>query len=215
MILICGAIPFLDLWTGRVIYRGIIYSILMVLGKLLVGAVLLAWDAARSHAKHHTAHNTNNNDNNNHSTSTSPFPKLRDSDKQNYYHDADAIELGRVAEDEDTDIASSPSPSRSPSTSEAEAERKSSSFLAASFMGLAMVARGEIGILIAQVAYNSGQGSSNALLGTEAYLVSVWAIALCTIIGPLAVGFLAKHYAKRISDCQHWGAVNQPSCPST
>jgi len=136
--------------------RGIIYSILMVLGKLLVGAVLLSWDLAASHAKHHTARNTISINDNNHSTSTSPVPKHDHvySDKQDYYHDADGIELGSVAEDEDTDTASSPSPSRSPSTSEAEAKASSSSsFLAASFIGLAMVARGEIGILIAQVAY--------------------------------------------------------------
>ncbi|KAG9042946.1 Hsp70 ATPase ssc1 [Tulasnella sp. UAMH 9824] len=37
------AIPFLDLWTGRIIWRGIIYSVLMVIAKMIVGVWILVW----------------------------------------------------------------------------------------------------------------------------------------------------------------------------
>lgn len=38
-------IPFLQLWTGRIIWRGIVYAILMTIGKLIVGACVVGADA--------------------------------------------------------------------------------------------------------------------------------------------------------------------------
>ncbi|KAH6631300.1 Cation/H+ exchanger [Chaetomium tenue] len=38
------AIPFLDLWTGEVIWKGVVYTLLMVFAKLIVGIVVPAWD---------------------------------------------------------------------------------------------------------------------------------------------------------------------------
>lgn len=40
------SIPFTSLWTGRIIWRGILYSLLMMLGKFLVGLTILASDAS-------------------------------------------------------------------------------------------------------------------------------------------------------------------------
>lgn len=70
----------------------------------------------------------------------------------------------------------------------------------ASMLGTAMTARGEIGFLIASVAASTGlfdstsdvqsaglQGSSSQI-----YLVVIWAVVLCTIIGPLSVGSLVR-----------------------
>jgi hypothetical protein len=59
-----------------------------------------------------------------------------------------------------------------------------------------MIARGEIGYLIASVAETGGlfaqpdKGTINGI--SEIYLVVVWAITLCTIIGPICVGTLVK-----------------------
>jgi hypothetical protein len=56
-----------------------------------------------------------------------------------------------------------------------------------------MVARGEIGYLIASLAESNGifgvaaEGSSS-----ETYLIVVWAISLCTLVGPVCVGTLVK-----------------------
>lgn len=38
------AIPFLDLWTGEVIWKGVVYTLLMVFAKLIVGIVVPVWD---------------------------------------------------------------------------------------------------------------------------------------------------------------------------
>ena len=65
-------------------------------------------------------------------------------------------------------------------------------------LGLAMVARGEIGFLIASVAESHGifnsSSSSTPVPGErgELYPVVVWAIVLCTVVGPVGVGGLVR-----------------------
>lgn len=63
----------------------------------------------------------------------------------------------------------------------------------AALLGSAMVARGEIGFLIAAIADSIGVFSavSNGDV-EELYLVVIWAIMLCTIIGPVTVGVLSR-----------------------
>jgi len=69
---------------------------------------------------------------------------------------------------------------------------------APALLGLAMTARGEIGFLIASVAESRGifsstfptpSPSTDGVESTsELYLVAVWAIVLCTVIGPVVLG---------------------------
>jgi hypothetical protein len=90
--------------------------------------------------------------------------------------------------------------SRTPSTAP---EHRALRAYAPALLGLAMAARGEIGFLIASVAEShgifspstsSGRSPSAIPGGTddELYLVVVWAIVLCTIVGPVAVGGLVR-----------------------
>jgi Kef-type K+ transport system membrane component KefB len=126
------SIPFVPLWRGRIIWRGIVYSILMVLGKAFCGAWM--------------------------------FLKGRQG------------------------------------------------WRAVVVLGTAMVSRGEIGLLwvlfssslghiwdeahgrIAQVA----RGTEDPLLLEDEFLVIVWAIVLCTIVGPMSVGWAVKRWGKTI-----------------
>ena len=47
---------------------------------------------------------------------------------------------------------------------------------------------------IAQVA----RGTEDPLLLEDEFLVVVWAIVLCTIVGPMSVGWAVKRWGKRI-----------------
>ncbi|KAG8916990.1 Hsp70 ATPase ssc1 [Tulasnella sp. 417] len=109
------AIPFLDLWTGRIIWRGIIYSVLMVIAKMIVGVWILVWPVTNK---------------------------------------------GRTQ----------------------NPNGRSSSIYPALLLAIAMVSRGEISLLIAQL----------GKLSDEAYQLTMWAILLCTILGPLGTGLLLK-----------------------
>lgn len=65
----------------------------------------------------------------------------------------------------------------------------------AAFLGLAMVARGEVGLLIAQIGY-----TESGLLSEEGFLVVLWAILLNTVVGPVGVGVLVKRVGARVKD---------------
>ena len=67
---------------------------------------------------------------------------------------------------------------------------------------MAMVARGEIGLLIIEIGYNN-----TAYVTKPAFLTAVWAILLNTIIGPVVVGLIVKHKGKALADGP-WGTAS-------
>jgi hypothetical protein len=78
----------------------------------------------------------------------------------------------------------------------------------AAMLGTGMTARGEIGFLIASLAETTGifraaGGDASAGRSSDIYLVTTWAIVLCTIVGPLAVGTLVKR-VKRLQEQRAW-----------
>ncbi|GAA5991325.1 hypothetical protein JCM11641_004799, partial [Rhodosporidiobolus odoratus] len=178
------SIPFLDLWTGRRIWRGVVYAILMALGKVLAGVPLLVVDA---------------------------------------FSPAGPEVNGAVLVVREKRVAGQ----RPPPVTQAEMSRGSrggagdgpeqsrlatlprDSLPAAAFLGLALVARGEIGTLVLQVAYSSSSASStnpNPVLTEEPYLVGIWAVALCTIVGPVAFSALIRRVGERVVRGR-WGLV--------
>jgi Kef-type K+ transport system membrane component KefB len=131
------AIPFLDLWTGEVIWKGILYTLLMVLAKLVVGLVVPAWDLISSRRK-------------------------------------------RTSGDRPRTLTAIWAP--------------------ATLLGAAMVARGEIGLLIIQIGLNE-----TPFLSQKAFVIGVWAIVLNTIIGPVLVGLLLKRVGADVAGDPRWG----------
>ncbi|KAK4121516.1 Sodium/hydrogen exchanger [Parathielavia appendiculata] len=131
------AIPFAELWTKEVVWKGAVYTILMAFGKLIVGAVVLVWDVL-SHRF-----------------------KKRGSEKT---------------------------------------ERGAIGWAPATLLGAAMVARGEVGLLIIQIGLNE-----TPYLTRKAFVIGVWAIVLNTIIGPVLVGLLLKRVGSSIAGDARWG----------
>ena len=156
------AIPFLDLWTGKEIWRGVTYSLLMLFAKVsfhasqgvahgpqvVVGCWIPIWDLKTSRAD-----------------SKQSSESRRDGEK---------------ASVKGFDWKASVAP--------------------ALLLGSAMVARGEIGLLIVQIGYNNTDYVSQT-----GFLTAIWAILLNTIIGPVAVGVLVKTKGKAI-DASTWGS---------
>lgn len=74
-------------------------------------------------------------------------------------------------------------------------------------VAFAMVARGEIGYLIASLSQSSGtlllqhrDGTPVKESGEEIFLVIIWAVTLCTIAGPVSVGVLVRRLKARNSN---------------
>ncbi|EIN12653.1 hypothetical protein PUNSTDRAFT_60904 [Punctularia strigosozonata HHB-11173 SS5] len=78
------------------------------------------------------------------------------------------------------------------------------SWPSAMFLGLSLVARGEIGFLIINIA------SQQSLVSSEAFNVAVWAITLNTIVGPATVGILLRSVPARNAILGgRWGTVER------
>ena len=138
------SIPFIELWTGEVIWKGIVFTILMVLGKLIVGAVIPLWDFV---------------------------------------------------------LNKKPNPSEKALSIPPE----KGNWVPAAFLGTAMVARGEIGLLIIQIGLNE-----TPYLSRKAFVIAVWAIVLNTVIGPVSVGTLLNRFGSAVAEDRRWGiqAIN-------
>lgn len=142
------AIPFVRLWTGDAIWKGVVYTLLMLVGKFFVGIWIPAWQI---------------------------FDLERNDEKQ--MTTSIRLSNGNLV------------------------SRLRSSLEPALLLGFAMVARGEIGLLIVQIGYNDTPYVSDA-----GFLTAIWAIMLNTILGPIAVGLLVKYRGKGISQGA-WGLV--------
>ena len=79
-------------------------------------------------------------------------------------------------------------------------------------VGFAMVARGEIGFLIASLSQNSGTlvlerrdqiageekaGEVGEDASLDLFLVIIWSVVLCTVVGPVAVGVITRKQRTR------------------
>ena len=160
------AIPFLDLWTGEAIWKGFVYTLLMLLAKFIVGIWIPIWSAI----KHD--------------------PNQADEERQQQSAGEDGHPLEKT-------LSSANSPSR-------KAALKSS-MSPALLLGMAMVARGEIGLLIVEIGYNN-----TSYVSSDGFITAIWAILLNTIIGPIFVGVLIKMKGDDIGKGP-WGLVPGPN----
>ena len=93
---------------------------------------------------------------------------------------------------------------------------KSRSLYPAAIIGFAMMARGEIGFLIAALAESKGifasrdESSAEEDGGSSIYLVVTWAVVLCTIISPVSVGLLVKRVKKLQRQRRELGGGEDP-----
>ena len=107
-------------------------------------------------------------------------------------------------------------PRSSPTPQLAASGTRSRSLYPASIVGTAMMARGEIGFLIAALAESTGVFASHHVSaaqeenGLEIYLVVVWAVVLCTVIGPLSVGLLVRRVKKLQRQRREHGGGEDP-----
>lgn len=165
------SIPITRMFSGYIVWRGIIYSILMTVGKLVCGLWLVrlpVLPAGGGLQKHLT--------------------KLKLPKVPHFWGKSDvtAKDLKNAGPGEAPAEATTPG-----------AASKPLSLYPPLILALAMTARGEIGFLISAVSESKGvfyPPPAGESLGHESdiFLVVTWAIVLCTIIGPLGVGLCVR-----------------------
>ncbi|KAM0718665.1 hypothetical protein Q7P37_005736 [Cladosporium fusiforme] len=189
------SIPITQMFGGSTVWKGFVYSALMIFGKLLCGLALVRITSM--------------------STPISciktvwPLKTRSDADvkaSKKTKNGRSAVPLETVPAGNRNASASStsqtPTNGNFGSTSEsntANTSRKrhvppqARSLYPSLMLGSAMVARGEIGFLISSVAESTGVfGAGTDGGSSELFLVVTWAILICTIVGPLSIGLLVR-----------------------
>ncbi|KAH8602630.1 Sodium/hydrogen exchanger family-domain-containing protein [Bisporella sp. PMI_857] len=180
------AIPITDMFVGHIVWKGIIYTILMLFAKLVTGLWLvrlnLSWPKLMWIKKPQISKNIKELEQND---NTHVLQNLPIESTPPMEIDV-VIQAPAVETSKSTPLEPGPAPSKI---------NKPLSLYPAAMLGTAMTARGEIGFLIAGLAETTGlfaSSSPETQGGSEIYLIVTWAIVLCTIIGPLSVGTLVK-----------------------
>jgi hypothetical protein len=168
------SIPITQMFRGPIVWRGIVYALLMAFGKLVCGLWLVRFSKTPGSSK---------------GTLSRVLSKLR-------------VPPHLWGRSEQSPRAGAPSTATSPSTSDRRNSPnppKPFSLHPPLILGLAMCARGEIGFLISGVAESKGVFSPPAGMSngpSDIFLVVTWAIVLCTIAGPLGVGLSVRRVKK-------------------
>jgi hypothetical protein len=188
------------MFSGPIVWRGIIYSILMLISKLLCGAWLIRLSLSISapavlrrsvrviKAVHvpHLWHGKAGN--------------IKAEAASRSQEHASTVQASITTDNEQDAITTEPLQSASPPTKPDIVSHSSPpgpnpvSLYPAAILGLAMVARGEIGFLISSLAESNGIFSAEG--NEQVFLIVTWAIVLCTIVGPVCVGLLVRRVRK-------------------
>lgn len=195
------AIPITRLFTGSVVWRGIVYTILMIFAKVICGAWLIRFGSMpRAKGVSNKLNSISatlgkcfgitksNRKKTSSQASTEPIPANA--------HPRPECAVLRQPSHATAPAEPSTEDGVSPQVVLANTPRKRASLpkpkslYPSSILGMAMVSRGEIGFLISSVAESRGVFGAEGQNST--FLIVTWAILLCTLIGPITVGLLVK-----------------------
>lgn len=180
------------MFRGPIVWKGFVYAILMLVSKLFCGLWLVRFSIPRLPMQFPLI---------------SKLSKLRMKNCASEVREKQTPPRNESVESGSSQPVSSPTTSPSPNTGSSitgsqittthsePAGAKPRSIYPASIVGCAMAARGEIGFLISSIAESKGVFSAstdNSGQSSDIFLIVTWAIVLCTIIGPLAVGLLVR-----------------------
>ncbi|RDL36144.1 Uncharacterized protein BP5553_06756 [Venustampulla echinocandica] len=221
------AIPITDMFRGEIVWRGIVYTILMLFAKIITGLWLLRLNlllpkvyAPRSVHSIITAPAScfswvcgKPKNEAKETARTTDTHELQTQGGKGVRANAGESTPQPPAGESPASSNSQPSPTSVTAPSSPPIINKPLSLYPAAMLGTAMTARGEIGFLIASLAETTGLFKSSSMPSTgssEVYLVVTWAIVLCTIIGPLGVGTLVKRVRRLQSEREKNPGVGGP-----
>ncbi|EEP82432.1 predicted protein [Uncinocarpus reesii 1704] len=175
------AIPITRMFQGETVWRGFVYTALMLIGKAVTGLWLVRFNVGipRSGILQNLQR----------------VLPVRCNGKPNGPRETTSA----GTENQATGLSRNRNVERQSLTASKSKWSKPRSLYPATIVGMAMVARGEIGMLIACLAESnatfsesSSSGSSETNDVSQSFLIVTWAILLCTIIGPIFVGTLVR-----------------------
>lgn len=178
------SIPFLSLWETQIIWKGIVYSLLMLLGKFLAGTSIILFDLFSCQDS---------------VVEVEEIVKEEEEGEEEIINST-RMEKVRRGLDSTSNSFSTSSTLTSTSSSKRFNPLNRTTLIPASLLGTALIARGEIGLIILQITFNNNNNNStsSSSLGKEGYLIGIWAVLLCTLWGPIGFSFLINRFGKEV-----------------
>ncbi|KAL4929762.1 cation:proton antiporter [Aspergillus undulatus] len=209
------AIPITEMFQGSVVWRGFVYAVLMTFAKMCTGLWLVRFSpkfglarfvrilkAPVSYATSCVRRSPKAaNEKGRQQAATNEQVRIGDaaaepsrsgSEPESAVSNDNDDNQGPPSTTPQTQPDTTPPPQQERRTTSMSLPPKPKSLYPASILSLAMVARGEIGYLIASLAESNGIFGDTSQGSTETYLIVIWAISLCTLVGPISVGTLVK-----------------------
>ena len=190
------SVPITKMFEGGVVWRGVIYTVLMCFGKLACGFWLVRIPGWISKVPRSSKSPTKAKATLARPQKVSARPT---SNASNVSQDAiSPRDTGGLATlPPEAELAATLNPTSSATSTTLD---KPVSLYPAILLGLAMTARGEIGFLISALAESNhvfsqtsrAEASASGSTESQIFMVVTWAIMLCTISGPLGVGWLVR-----------------------
>lgn len=189
------------MFSGPIVWKGLVYTVLMALSKIACGIWLLRLPTMpKASVKLPYLSKLSN----------IHLPHFWGQDKKKPLptptQDAAAQS---IVSPETHNSSTSQDPAQGTAAHSEATKIKPRSLYPASMLGCAMTARGEIGFLISSIAESNGVYSKSPTKGksSDNFLVVTWAIMLCTILGPLAVGVLVRRVKQLQQSVEKQGRV--------
>ncbi|OJJ07850.1 hypothetical protein ASPVEDRAFT_47050 [Aspergillus versicolor CBS 583.65] len=203
------AIPITEMFRGSVVWRGVVYAVLMAFAKMCTGLWLVRVSPGsglrafvrvlKAPLTYTTSCIWGSQSKETRTSEKSSKQRVADSQQENTDSTADSGPNTPGLSNSETDAdaitnadTNTPPHQQTQDGGSSPLPPKPKSLYPASILALAMTARGEIGYLIASLAESNGIFGDTSQGSSETYLVVVWAISLCTLVGPIAVGTLVK-----------------------
>ncbi|KAF2128420.1 hypothetical protein P153DRAFT_293050 [Dothidotthia symphoricarpi CBS 119687] len=167
------SIPITRMFKGYIVWRGVVYTVLMASGKLVCGLWLVRFSSTPGKG-----------------TISKLVTNIKPPSTPRLWRKSDTSEQSETVRAAEESTAASAHESRSSPN-----PPKPVSLYPPLILALAMCARGEIGFLVSGVAESNGVFSPSGKASDEPsdiFLVATWAIVLCTILGPLGVGLSVR-----------------------
>ncbi|KAK1852903.1 sodium/hydrogen exchanger family protein [Colletotrichum chrysophilum] len=206
------SVPITRMFSGPTVWRGLVYTILMIISKMLCGIWLLSFASPLQTVQRLIKKVSGTGKRQ--SKKLAPGAQCAGSaaSESSPNEPAQQAQTGEgVAQAEDLPLQPLGDRHTEPTPKNASPKPEMPvSVYPACILAFAMVARGEIGFLISALAESTGifSGSSGSPAEpSELFLIVTWAISLCTIIGPVCVGLLVNR-VKRL-EMQSGGNTSQ------
>ncbi|KAM0558244.1 hypothetical protein ACHAPJ_004932 [Fusarium lateritium] len=192
------SVPITKLFSGPIVWRGIIYTVLMAISKLACGLWLVSFTNPFRVLAHLVQRLTPKVK----KSSKSLAPGAQCTDNSSPADSRDEGNTAQRAEERDA-VPLEPLPNVNATQVSTQVRNstpkpeKSLSLYPACIVGIGMIARGEIGYLISALAESKGIfGQPADGQPSELFLIVTWAISLCTVIGPISVGLIVNRVRK-------------------